>query len=326
MTPQSPVNPTDDWRPGCQDGNRSRLAGSAAGRPAPRLALPASTPLAEVATASDTCQRWRDGQHSWRHRSEGGFDPRRYEVHPVSETAGRSFTIRHHYAHSWPATSQRYGLYHVSDGVLELEGVAVFGVPVQEKVLTQPLPDLEAYSQSLELSRFVLLDQAPGNAESWFLARCFDELLATGVRGIVSFADPVPRTTGTGQIVFKGHIGTIYQASNAAYCGRGTARSLVLLPDGSVLNARSLQKIRSQERGHEYVEERLIAQGAAVPRAGQDPSAWLAEALAAAGARLLRHRGNHRYVFRLGRNRRERERITLGLPAGLPYPKLADAA
>lgn len=291
-----------------------------------RRVLPVSTPLAEVATASDTCERWRDGQHSWRHRSDGGFDPDDYEVHGVSETVGREFTVLHHYSRSWPATSQRYGLFHVSAGELELAGVAVFGVPVQKKVLTQPLPDLEAYSESLELSRFVLLDECPGNAESWFLARCFDELLVAGIRGIVSFADPVPRTTETGQTVFQGHIGTIYQASNAAYCGRGTARSLVLLPDGSVLNARSLQKVRAQERGHEYVEQRLIALRAPIPRAGQDSTAWLAEALEAVGARLLRHQGNHRYVFRLGRNRRDRERITLGLPASLPYPKLADAA
>ncbi len=43
------------------------------------------------------------------------------------------------------------------------------------------------YTESLVCSRFVLLDECPGNSESWFLAR----LLARGVRGVVSFADPV---------------------------------------------------------------------------------------------------------------------------------------
>ncbi|MCX5097644.1 hypothetical protein OOK36_55410 [Streptomyces sp. NBC_00365] len=33
----------------------------------------------------------------------------------------------------------------------------------------------------------------------------------------------------------------------------------------------------------------------------------------------------HRYVFRLGRTRREREDIKLGLPARYPYPKRPDA-
>ncbi|MFF1566941.1 hypothetical protein ACFVY1_26030 [Streptomyces sp. NPDC058293] len=32
----------------------------------------------------------------------------------------------------------------------------------------------------------------------------------------------------------------------------------------------------------------------------------------------------HRYVFPLGKNRREREQIKLGLPAQPPYPKQPD--
>lgn len=60
-------------------------------------------------------------------------------------------------------------------------------------------------------SRFVLLDECPGNSESWFLARCFDALLADGVRGVVPFADPVPRRTASGRLVMPGHVGTIYQ-------------------------------------------------------------------------------------------------------------------
>ncbi|WP_461097808.1 Mom family adenine methylcarbamoylation protein, partial [Streptomyces bullii] len=79
-------------------------------------------------------------------------------------------------------------------------GVAVFGVPVSTAVLTKPLPGLRPYKESLVCSRFVLLDECPGNSESWFLARCFDALLADGVRGVVSFADPVPRRTASGRL------------------------------------------------------------------------------------------------------------------------------
>jgi hypothetical protein len=86
----------------------------------------------------------------------------------------------------------------------------VFGVPVAEAVLTNPLPELRPYVESLECSRFVLLDECPANAESWFLAGCFAELLAGGVRGIVSFADPVPRRTASGSLIMTGHVGTIY--------------------------------------------------------------------------------------------------------------------
>ncbi|MEU3734528.1 hypothetical protein AB0E81_34795 [Streptomyces sp. NPDC033538] len=36
------------------------------------------------------------------------------------------------------------------------------------------------------------------------------------------------------------------------------------------------------------------------------------------------HRGAHRWVFRLGRTRREREDIKLGVPSLRPYPKFPD--
>lgn len=59
-----------------------------------------------------------------------------------------------------------------------------------------------------------------------------------------------------------------------------------------------------------------------MPQAGCNPAVWLREALAAVGARNVRHRGTHRYVFRLGRTRREREEIELGLPVLRPYPSV----
>ena len=91
-----------------------------------------------------------------------------------------------------------------------------------------------------------------------------------------------------------------------------------------MLNARAAQKVRAQEQGHEYVEARLIALGARPMRAGQDAGSWLRDALSVVGATRLRHRGAHRYVFRLGRNRREREQVALGLPDRRPYPKRID--
>ncbi|WP_237405502.1 hypothetical protein [Actinacidiphila reveromycinica] len=84
------------------------------------------------------------------------------------------------------------------------------------------------------------------------------------------------------------------------------------------------QKVRRQEPGHQYVETMLISMGASAPRAGTKPAVWLREALVQVGARNIRHRGPHRYVFRLGKNRRERESIELGLPDRRPYPKRPD--
>jgi hypothetical protein len=153
----------------------------------------------------------------------------------------------------------------------------------------------------LVFSRFVLLDECPGNSESWFLAKCLNRLLARGVRGVVSFADPVPRRTASGVLVMPGHVGTIYAATNAVYASRATARTVKVLPDGTVFHERAAQKIRRQEQGHQYAEAQLIALGAPVPRAGCDPAVWLRDALAAVGARNVRHRGAHRFCGRLPR-------------------------
>jgi hypothetical protein len=50
-------------------------------------------------------------------------------------------------------------------------------------------------------------------------------------------ADPVPRRTASGVLVTPGHVGTIYAATNAVYAGRATARTVKLLPDGTVFHS-----------------------------------------------------------------------------------------
>jgi hypothetical protein len=271
----------------------------------------------EIDPSSPFCQRWSGGRHSWRHTSEGGFDPARYTVDPLDETTAKTYVVTNHYSGSYPAARLRYGLF--EDDVLR--GVCVLGIPTSRAVLSLPLPGLEPYVESLELSRLVLADEVPANAETWFIARCFTEAAAAGVRGIVSFADPVPRVVA-GEVLFPGHVGTIYQASNAVLCGRGTPRTLLVLPTGKTLNARSIQKVRKLERGHVHVEAELVRFGATARRDGEDPAAWLAGAMAAAGVTRLRHGGNHRYVFRIG-TKAQRRRTVIGLPS-VPYPKAPD--
>jgi hypothetical protein len=211
-----------------------------------------------------------------------------------------------------------------------LVGVAVFGVPAQAKVLTNVFPGLEPYRESLELSRLVLegpahcgVGRAPANAETWFVARCLRELADDGVRGVVSFSDPVPRVRSDGTVVMPGHVGIVYQASNAVCLGRATARQVWVLPDATVLHERAMSKVRRLERGHEYVERRLVALGARVRPDRADPQAWLRDALLDVGARPVRHEGNWRYAFVTGRTRRERSRVEVRGEV-CAYPKQPD--
>ncbi len=144
-----------------------------------------------------------------------------------------------------------------------------------------------------------------------------------GILGLVSFSDPMARRRvgddGTVRSVTPGHVGIIYQATNAYPCGRSTARTLVYVPrHGVVLPDRLLSKIRQREPGADYAEQRLIAIGARARRAGETRAGWLRVALDQVGATRVAHSGNYRYAWRLGSSRDPRSLIALGRT---PNPK-----
>jgi hypothetical protein len=157
-------------------------------------------------------------------------------------------------------------------------------------------------------------------AESWFAARCFRQAYSQGIRGILAHSDPEPRLRQTPhgpEPLFPGHVGVIYQALNMRYLRRTRARTLTVLPDGTVLAERTLAKIRSNHSGHAGAERRLEGFGAR-PRLPREPGDhWLTEVLPQIGAVSMRHGGNHRYALRLRPSRRERSLM----PEGFPYPK-----
>ncbi len=256
------------------------------------------------------CQRWRARRATYRPAGET-FDPRAFDVAPIADDrTAKAFVVEHHYSASYPAARFRFGLYEKA----ALVGVAVFSVPANYATLAC-LPCAPA--DACELGRFVLIDGVRANGESWFLARCFELLHRDGVAGVVSFSDPVPRSAVGGAEVFKGHVGTIYQASNAVYLGRARADSLRLLPDGSVLHNRAVAKLRSGDKGRRYVGARLEALTGS--RIGDDVDAWLAEWLPRI-TRRLPHGGNHKYAFALDRRLRKR------MPVSRPYPKFSPLA
>lgn len=194
-------------------------------------------PLADGRTVSSVkvempdvaSQRWDNGQHTWRRRRDGGFDPRNYSVSRIDERGARSFVTTHHYSRSFPAARMSFGLFTDDERFITeahslvngraLVGVAVLSVPMSARVVTSVFPTLEPFSESLELGRLVLTDTP--SAESWFLRKAFDIALSDGVRGIVSFSDPLRRVKrellvdGTERVeeVMPGHVGICYQAT-----------------------------------------------------------------------------------------------------------------
>lgn len=254
-------------------------------------------------------QRWRAGRASYRPAREV-INTSTHEVALIGDdTTAKSFVVEHHYSRSYPAARVRAGLYHHD----RLVGVAVFSVPVQPKVL-DTLPGGRA--SSVELGRFVLLDSVAANGESWFLARCFELLRGKGFTAVASFSDPVPRVVD-GHVLFPGHVGCIYQATNATYFGRSCPRTFRMLRNGRILPPRVLTKIRKLEQGHGYGEALLIGAGAAPRRVGEDPRDWVAYWVPRLTVRL-RHDGQHHYGWAL--HPRDRKH----LPKSQPYPKQVD--
>lgn len=255
---------------------------------------------------TSSVQRWRDGRDSYRPRGEP-IQTTRYEVVEImADKPVRAFVEAHHYSATYPAARFRFGLYRGPN----LVGVAVFSHPCNDLAL-RPF----SAGTSVELGRFVLLDDVPANGETWFLARAFDILRRKGLAGVVSFSDPMPRTDATNHVLFRGHVGTIYQAFNGVYLGQSAANTLRLLPTGHVLHQRAMSKVRCGERGWRHVVESLVRAGARPLGAEEDPRAWLA-AVTEQLTRRVRHPGNLKYAWALDRTARK------SLPKSKPYPKM----
>jgi hypothetical protein len=173
-------------------------------------------------------QRWRSHRTLYRPAAEV-IRTVEYDVAAIdNKCEAKAFVLAHHAFGTYPAARLRFGLYHRH----ELVGVAVFSHPCNDLVLTRVFrchPVL-----AVELGRFVQLDSVPGNGETWFLGQCYAQLRSFDLVGVLTFSDPVPRRNVESQIVVSGHLGTIFQAHNGVYLGRGTARTLRLLPDGRV--------------------------------------------------------------------------------------------
>lgn len=270
----------------------------------------------------------------WEHRNERWVPPgetirpEEFGVEVIREAVARSFVQTHHYSGSFPAARLSVGLYRKT-GVHPARpvGVAVFSVPMQRAAIPR-YTGFEAV-EGVELGRFVCAPEVAYNGETWFLKRALAALSKekglhatgqTGVRAVISYADPLERRDASGLITKQAHAGQIYQAHNALFAGRAKPRWLWLNRNGQVVSERGLSKLRNLERGHGYVERALLACGAAPRRCGEHPADWLNRILRPPLFQRIRHPGNFVYCFGLGRT--DAKRIAGHLPERQAYPRL----
>jgi hypothetical protein len=233
------------------------------------------------------------------------IDPARHRVELIGEREAKAFAVRHHYSATYPAAMVRVGLFRAGVAAMGgLAGVAIFAVPVNERIVP-------AYGGTLGcvLSRFVLLDEVEGNGETWFLARALRLLWSCKPTfdTVVSYSDPVRRTSLAGDVVMPGHYGCIYQAKNAVFWGRASRRTKLVAPDGRDIDGRALSKLRAGDLGYPYQQVRKG--GAPVKRTHESGADYVARISPL--FRQLRHPGNYTYTF-------PRRPLLCGL---LPYPK-----
>lgn len=248
----------------------------------------------------ELCQRWRDRRTSYRPAGEL-FDASRAAIEPIDDQTAKTFVERHHYSGTYPAARFRAGLFiKEAFGPDRLCGVGVFSVPMNQRVVPAYFQGLQP-NEGVELGRFVLLDHVPANAESWSLARMHKQLQAAlpVVRGVVAYSDPVERRNEAGELVKRGHVGTIYRATNAAYRGLSSRRTLWLSPSGQALAERALSKVRLGETGEGYVMDRLQQLGAPARGRAEDGAEYIDRLKACGWLKPLRHPGNHTYTWAL---------------------------
>ncbi len=199
-------------------------------------------------------QRWRFRRDSYRPAGEV-IATHRFEVAKLArDTEAKSFVVAHHYSSSFPAARFRFGLFEQQ----ELVGVAVFSAPFPAALESAALPG----EAPVELSRFVLLDRVPANAETWMLARCW-ELLRQDADAVLSFSDPMPRRNADGAVVFGGHVGTIYRALNGVYLAHEADHGALL---GGHVALEVADMLRLGGAPADSVDADLPARIAALPR------------------------------------------------------------
>lgn len=197
------------------------------------------------------------------------------ELKPIPVAFARDLLVRNHYLHSFPGGTQ------ICLGVFArgyLTGALTFGVgPTNAHRLVGDASPRDC----MTLTRLWLSDDLPTNSESFVIGQSLRALRKhTDVKFVLSYADPA-----------RGHLGTIYQATNWIYTGRSEASPMYDLGDGIPRHSRTVSHaIGSHSRRH------LADHGVKV--------------------RLVRQSAKHRYVYFL--NRSWRSRLTV---PELPYPK-----
>lgn len=203
--------------------------------------------------------------------------PETFTIRKISGKVGKEFIIEHHYSHGCHNGPMCWGLFREDN----LIGVIAFATPGSENV-RRSLFGRDHVNKVTELHRLVILDETPTNTESWFIGKALKELKALKpmLWGVVSFADST-----------EGHVGTIYQATNALYAEMTAPTRFYRDQSGRLRHPR--------QNGHNVTLAEAAEKG------------WVAE----------KRQAKHRYIFLLGSAREKKNHRKELLFEISDYPK-----
>ena len=231
----------------------------------------------------------------------------------ADDTTARDFVITHHYSRSVPAMRFRSDFIAMAPWLASRSFLTPVRTPSSHGLSRSPPGALSSWDA------LCLLTRSRATPRLIFLRVPLNWSGHMALKALLVFQIRCPGATSSARLPSWAHTGIIYQAFNGVYLGRGTARTLRLLPDGRAFNDQSIQKIRKMERGWRSAAAVLEDLGA--PHAPEEPEArlnWLHSALSGF-TRTVRYHGCHQYAWALTR---PLKRI---LPPSLPFPKFVDA-
>ena len=206
------------------------------------------------------------------------IDPQKYTVKHVSFKVARDFIKTNHYSKGCHnGTSPNYGLFYSG----EMIGCIQVATPCSENVRAF-IFGKEHKDRVKELHRLFIHDGTPKNMESWFISKVLRQIRIDrpDLWALVSFAD----TT-------VGHIGTIYQATNALYYGMTDKKRFYIDQDGRLRHPRQ--------------------QGVNISIKAAKEKGWLP----------TKRSAKHRYVFILGSKKQKKDRTNKLQIETFSYPE-----
>lgn len=161
-------------------------------------------------------------------------------ISTVQKPIAKSFLSAYHYlGNKGFRSSFIYGIFDNDT----LMGVCVFhGISAPETVVGAFGLNRSDQEGFYELGRLAMHPSLNGgNHTSWFVSKAIKQLRKdTNVRAIISYADSS-----------AGHVGSIYRACNALYCGTATPKFDYVTPDGKVK-----ERFKPDEKGTAHLYEK----------------------------------------------------------------------